>query len=105
MSKILSQADFLATYDSGEEINERTLLEYAYGGEELVRDTDHRWTNVVEVIVEICGRYFRYTYSEGKTECQEDNCYNQPVEVIKVEHDEVVPEHVIRVVEWVEKST
>lgn len=97
---LLNHKEFLETFDRGEEISERCLLQYAYGGEETYRGDDRRWTRTIESVCEIGGRYFKFCWEQGLTENQPDACYDNPVEVRKVEYDKVIPEHTVHIVEW-----
>lgn len=101
--KILSPDEFIEAFDSGVEINKRTLLHYAYDNN-VEEGDNRRWSRSVVSIAEINGRYFKIYWEEGLTEYQDDCCYDQPIEVEKVEYDKVIPEHTVHIVEWVEKS-
>ena len=83
--------EFIRRYDNKEKIDERNLLEYAYGGVEIYTGENRRWSQAIESVVDIAGRYFKIKYERGLTESQENECYNQPVEVVKKEWDEVIP--------------
>lgn len=102
--KILSPDEFIEAFDSGAEINERTLLDYAYGNS-VEEGENRRWSRLMTSIAEINGRYFKIYWEEGLTEYQDDCCLEQPVEVEKIEYDKIIPEHTVRVVEWVDKKT
>ena len=103
--KILSPDEFIEAFDSAVEINERTLLDYAYGGVEVIEGENRRWSRSMTTIIEISGRYFKIYWEEGLTEYQDDCCFEQPAEVEKIEYDKIIPEHTVRVVEWVDKKT
>lgn len=100
--KILSPDEFIEAFDSGVEINERTLLAYAYD-QEIEEGDNRRWSRSMTSITEVKGRYFKIHWEEGLTEHQEDSCYEQPTEVEKVEYDKIVPEHTVHIVEWIDK--
>ena len=102
--KILSPEEFIEAFDAGVEINERTLLEYAFCSIEIEEGDNRRWSRSMVSITEINGRYFKIYWEEGLTEYQEDSCYNQPVEVKKIEYDKVIPEHIVHIVEWVDSG-
>ena len=91
----LEEEEFLSKYDAGEPINERCLLEYAYGGKEISVEDPRRWSQYVTVVFNVLDRCFKIKYDRGLTESQENECYEQPVEVKKVEWDEVIPEHIV----------
>ena len=100
--KILSPDECIEAFDSGVEINERTLLAYAYD-QEIEEGDNRRWSRPMTSITEVKGRYFKICWEEGLTEYQEDSCYEQPIEVEKVEYDKIIPEHTAHIVEWVDK--
>lgn len=102
--KILSPDEFIEAFDSGVEINERTLLAYAYGGVEVIEGENRRWSRSMTTIIEISGRYFKIYWEEGLTEYQDNSVWDAPIEVNKLEYDKIVPEHTVHIVEWVEKS-
>ena len=58
-----------------------------------------RWTQSIESIVELCGKYFSLCWERGLTEHQENLFYNQPYEVKKHEYEKT-----ITVTEWVAKE-
>ncbi len=102
--KILSPDEFIEAFDSGVEINERTLLAYAYGGVEVIEGENRRWSRSMTTIIEISGRYFKIYWEEGLTEYQDNSVWDAPIEVNKLEYDKIVPEHTVHIVEWVDKS-
>lgn len=102
--KILSPDEFIEAFDSGVEINEQTLLDYAYSGEVIEEGENRRWSRTVTSIAKINGRYFKILWEEGLTEYQDNSVWDAPIEVNKLEYDKVVPEHTVHIVEWVEKS-
>lgn len=87
--------EFIRRIDAKEKIDERNLLEYAYGGVEIYTGENRRWSQTIESVIEVAGRYFKIKYERGLTESQENECYNQPVEVVKKEWDEVIPAHTV----------
>ena len=58
-----------------------------------------RWTQSIESIVELCGKYFSLCWERGLTEHQENLFYNQPYEVKKHKYEKT-----ITVTEWVAKE-
>ena len=58
-----------------------------------------RWTQSIESIVELCGKYFSLCWERGLTEHQENLFYNQPYEVKKHEYEKT-----ITVTEWIAKG-
>ena len=102
--KILKPNEFIEAFDSGVEINEQTLLNYAYSGEVIEEGENRRWSRTVTSIAKINGRYFKILWEEGLTEYQDNSVWDAPIEVNKLEYDKIVPEHTVHIVEWVEKS-
>lgn len=90
----------LAKIDSEENLTENELktLVYEYEVESEYGDNE-RWTRPVDTISTLGGRFFKTFWHEGLTEYQEDEFYDQPVEVEKKEYDKT-----IHVVEWVTKE-
>lgn len=83
--------------DSGEKLSERELSNLVCGYEvESEYGENRRWTRTVETIVKLCGRFFCVCWEEGLTECQENEFWEQPVEVKKHTYEKV-----ITVTEWV----
>jgi len=77
--------------EDGEKLNEEELralaceVEFSKSGEfehvaELEGD-DHRWQREVSTIVKAHGRYWRIDWMRALTENNEDEFWNQPVEV------------------------
>lgn len=93
--------ELLNKIDSGKNLTEDELQHLIWECEEVDRDygDNGRWTRGVISVVELCGRYFEVYWEEGLTEYQENEYYNQPVEVEKKEYDKT-----IHVVEWVAKE-
>lgn len=67
-----------------------------YYGVETNQGEKHRWTTDMATIVKLLDRYFLIDWCEGNTEYQENEYYNQPVEVIKEEK-----EVTMKVIKWV----
>lgn len=82
--------------DECEELTEAELSELVW---EFDVDSEYgdnrRWSRAVTTIVELCGRFFSIDWEEGLTEYQENEFYNQPVEVIKNTYEKT-----ITVTEW-----
>lgn len=95
------EEELLNKIDSGEELTERELQTLIWECYEVDRDygENGRWTRGVTSVIELCGRYFEVYWEEGLTEYQENEYYDQPVEVEKKEYDKT-----IHVVEWVKKE-
>ena len=102
--KILKPNEFIEAFDSGVEINEQTLLNYAYSGEVIEEGENRRWSRPVTSIAKINGRYFKILWEEGLTEYQDNSVWDAPIEVNRLEYDKIIPEHTVHIVEWVDKS-
>ena len=101
--KILKPNEFIEAFDSGVEINEQTLLNYAYSGEVIEEGENRRWSRTATSIAKINGRYFKILWEEGLTEYQDNSVWDAPIEVNRLEYDKVIPEHTVHIVEWVDK--
>ena len=86
--------------DSGEDLTCDELRTLVFEFEvESEYGENLRWTRSVDTISTLGGRFFSTAWYEGLTECQEDEFYDQPVEVEKKEYDKTV-----HVVEWIPKE-
>ena len=78
--------------DNGEQLTEKELEKMLWSFKEI--DTSYgenrRWNRSVRTILEIGGRYFALDWDEGLTECQENEFFNQPVEVKKREYTKTI---------------
>lgn len=85
--------------DKGEELTEKELRDMVFTCKQIYEESgeNRRWTRSKMTIVELCERYFRVDWEEGLTECQEDEFYEQPVEVVKHTYQKT-----ITVTEWKE---
>jgi hypothetical protein len=83
--------------DSGENLDESELrnLRWEFDEVEIQYGENRRWSRSVRSILEIGGRYFALDWDEGLTEMQENEFYNQPIEVEKKEYPKT-----ITVTEW-----
>lgn len=90
----------LEKIDSGEKLTENELktLVSEYEVKSEYGDNE-RWTRPVDTISTLGGRFFKTFWHEGLTEYQENEFYDQPVEVEKKEYNKE-----IHVVEWVTKE-
>lgn len=87
----------LAKIDAKENLTENELSEVVFGYEVDTEYGDNRrWTRTVTTIVELLGRFFSIDWEEGLTESQENEFYNQPVEVKKNTYEKTIV-----VTEWV----
>jgi hypothetical protein len=73
----------LQKIDRGEPLTERELSTLVC---EYDIDTEYgdnrRWSRTVTTIVQLGDRHFSIDWEQGLTECQENEFYNQPVEVV-----------------------
>lgn len=95
---------FLEKFDSGEKFSEDELQDIAYGdvglkSVERSYGENRRWTRTVTGVYEADGRYFMIDWEEGLTEHQEDEFWEQPVEVEKKQYEKT-----FIVTEWVKKE-
>ena len=67
---------------------------------EVTFDEPRRWLRGAHTVVELYGRYWRIDWEQGLTEYQEDEFWDQPVEVVPVR--EIIPAH--EVTRWVAKD-
>ena len=78
------ETDILAKIDAGEKLEECDIRDLVFDYEiDKIEHGSGRWTTTVETIIELCDRTFSITWERGLTECQENEFYNQPVEVRK----------------------
>lgn len=90
----------LEKIDSGENLTESELSDLVYEFKvESEEGEDLRWVRSVDTISKLGDRFFSTAWYKGLTEYQEDEFYDQPVEVEKKEYDKT-----IHVVEWVPKE-
>lgn len=91
---------FLEKFDSGEEFDEEELQELLWELERV--DTfygeNRRWSRTVTCYFKVGDRYFALDWEEGLTESQPNEFWEQPIEVEKHEHKEV-----ITVTDWIKK--
>ena len=91
------QKKILEKIDTGEELSESELSRLCYEHSIWDEDGDEgRWTRSVESVIELDGRYFSIIWDRGLTECQENEFWNQPVEVRKHTYEKT-----IEVTEWI----
>ena len=90
------EEELLKKIDSGEKLKKndiREVLEYEVESE---YGDNRRWSRSVTTISQIGDRYFSTNWDEGLTEYQENEYYEQPVEVEKNTYEKT-----ITVTEWV----
>lgn len=75
--------DVLSKFDNGETLSEREIREVIEYGISEDYGEDRRWSRTVGVLSKINDRFFYTEYEQGLTENQEDEYYDQPIEVFK----------------------
>lgn len=78
----------------GIDLTERELRELRYSQCAEIEGDKGRWSVYTQSIIKLRDKYFSIDWDQGLTEIQEDEFYNQPYEVKKVEK-------MIPVTEWV----
>lgn len=87
----------LEKIDVGEELSKSELAKLCYEHSIWDQEGDEsQWTKSIESVVELDGRYFSIIWDRGLTEYQENEFWNQPIEVRK--H---IYEKIIKVTEWI----
>ena len=82
---------------NSESLTEQEIKELVWDYEIDREEGDNRrWTRSVTSIVKLCDKYFAIDWEEGLTECQENEYYNQPYEVVKHTYEKT-----ITVTEWI----
>ncbi|MCM1259647.1 MAG: hypothetical protein NC182_01725 [Prevotella sp.] len=83
---------FLEKFDNGEEFTEEELsdLTWQFAEEETIYGENGSWTREATTIFKIDDRYFALEWEEGLTECQENEFYDQPYEVVLELKTEVI---------------
>lgn len=93
----LYDEDLLHKIDSGQELNRAELKLLIFDSEvETIEGESGRWTRSVQTISKLGDRYFSTFWEQGLTEYQENEFYEQPVEVEKKTYEKT-----ITVTEWV----
>ena len=78
----------------GIDLTERELRELRYSQCAEIEGDKSRWSVYTQSIIKLRDKYFSIDWDQGLTEIQEDEFYNQPYEVKKVEK-------MIPVTEWI----
>ena len=89
----MSETDrrILEKLDRHENLTTKELKYLAYECEiDTIEGEDGRWTKSVTTIAELGGRTFSIDWERGLTEMQENEFFDQPIEVFKHEHEETV---------------
>jgi hypothetical protein len=81
---------------NGEKLTEEEIRELVWDYEVDREEGDNRrWSRTITSIVQLCDKYFSIDWEQGLTECQENEYYNQPYEVVKHTYEKT-----ITVTEW-----
>lgn len=89
--------ELLRKIDNGEKLTRSELCDVIFEYEvETEYGENRRWSRSVNTISEIGNRYFSIDWEEGLTECQENEYYDQPIEVEKKTYEKT-----ITVTEWI----
>ena len=87
---------------SGEELTEDEIRRLVDWFEiECTEGDDRRWSRSMGSICQVRDRFFEVQWDKGLTEMQENSYYNQPIEVIKQTREELIPAHIVTIIEWV----
>ena len=93
----MSKEEYLKKIENGEELSEEELKDLVDYEIDCQEGDCGRWHEYVKTIVNLCGRYIAIDWKRGRTECQENEFYEQPYEVKKVEK-------MVKVTEWVKTT-
>lgn len=93
------EKEFLDKYDSGYKFTEGEIHDMIWDFKQVEEDEgcNHRWTQDITTVIQVGDRYFRIDWQRGLTEYQENEYWNQPVEVTPHEYEKT-----ITVREWIE---
>lgn len=85
--------------DKGEPLTDTELQTLVYDGCEVQHDEGDRgrWTVAIRSIILLCNRYFEINWYKGLTEYQNDEFFDQPVEVVKHTYEKTI---VVEITEW-----
>lgn len=93
------EKEFLDKYDSGAKFTEQEIRDAIWDFHQ-VEEIEHghrRWTESMTTIVQVADRFFKIDWERGLTECQDDEYWDQPVEVTPHEYEKT-----ITVRDWIE---
>lgn len=93
------EKEFLDKYDSGAQFTEQEISDAIWDFRQ-VEEIEHghrRWTEDMTTIVQVADRFFKINWERGLTECQDDEYWDQPVEVTPHEYEKT-----ITVRDWIE---
>lgn len=95
----MTKQEYLNKILNGEELSESELIDLVWDNDLVVDNVEGdcgSWTQSMQTIVKLDDRYFAVDWERGLTEMQENEFYNQPYEVKKVDK-------MVKVTEWVDK--
>lgn len=86
---------------SGKTLSESEIKSLVFEYDEISKEygENRRWSRSIDTVIEIQNHYFLIEWEEGLTENQENEFFNQPVEVMKHEYEKT-----ITVTEWIPVS-
>lgn len=93
------EKEFLDKYDSGAKFTEQEIRDAIWDFHQ-VEEIEHghrRWTESMTTIVQVADRFFKIDWERGLTEYQENEYWDQPVEVTPHEYEKT-----ITVRDWIE---
>lgn len=94
------EKELLKKIDNGEDLTRSELCDIIFEFEvENKKGENRRWSRSVRTISKIGDRYFATNWEQGLTESQENEYYEQPIEVEKKTYEKT-----ITVTEWIEKK-
>ena len=95
------EEELLAKIDNKEKLSESEISDLAYYCTfDKEEDELRRWSRTITSYVKLNERFFKIEWEEGLTEQQENEFYNQPVEVDRVVQKIVIPEHTETIVTY-----
>lgn len=81
--------DVVVKLKSGEKLNESEISTLVWDGIRVdeIELGEGRWTKGMKTIIDIDNELWAIDWSRGLTECQENEYYNQPYRVEKIEKE------------------
>lgn len=89
--------EYLESLEMEEKLSEQELSDLLDYEIDCQKGECRRWQMSVKSIIKLCDRYFAIDWERGLTEMQENEFFEQPYEVKKVEYEKL-----IKVTEWVD---
>ena len=83
----MTEQEFLKKYDEGYKFEDDELRKLLYVGKTVDEreGEEHRWHRDMTTIIKVGDRFFAIEWMRGLTEYQEDECLEQPYEVVREE--------------------